>query len=146
MSITIKLQYNASEQNKLTKSVSDVATLTGTLKEQTSIIDPVILIEYVGTLPPCNYMTIECFNRSYFITGIESVRTGLWRISAHVDVLSSYADQIRQNTAVIRRQENKWNLYLDDGSFRCYQNPNIVMKAFPSGFSTHEFVLAVAGG
>lgn len=146
MSITIKLQYNASEQEKVTKSVSDVVVLSGTLKEQTSITDPVILIEHSGTLPACNYMTIEAFGRSYFITGIESVRTGLWRISAHVDVLSTYAAQIRQNTAVIRRQENKWNLYLDDGSFRCYQNPNIVMKAFPSGFSTHEFVLAVAGG
>ena len=146
MSITIKLQYNASEQNKVTKAVSDVVVLTGTLKEQTSITDPVILIEHSATLPACNYMTIEAFGRSYFITGIESVRTGLWRISAHVDVLSTYAAQIRQNTAVIRRQENKWNLYLDDGVFRCYQNPDIVMKAFPSGFSTHEFVLAVAGG
>ena len=146
MSITIKLQYNASEQSKVTKTVSDVITLTGTLKEQTSIIDPVILIEYSGTLPACNYMTIEAFGRSYFITGIESVRTGLWRISAHVDVLSTYAASIRNNMAVVRRQEKKWNMYLDDGIFRCYQNPDIVMKAFPSGFSTHEFVLAVAGG
>lgn len=146
MSFVIRLQYNASEKTALDKSVSDVIVLSGTLKEQTSVTDPVILVEHSGALPNVNYMRIDEFGRSYFITGIESVRTNLWRIIAHVDVLSSYKAGIRSNTAIIQRQAHSFNLYLDDGMFRCYQDPNILMKAFPSGFNTHEFVLAVAGG
>lgn len=146
MSFTIKLQYNASEQNKLNKSISDVITMSGTLKEQTSVTDPSILVEYDGALPQVNYMTIDAFNRKYFITGIESVRTGLWRINAHVDVLTTYAAGIRSNTADVRRNANAYNLYLDDGMFKCYQNPNFYEKQFPGGFNTYQLVLAVAGG
>lgn len=57
----------------------------------------------------------------------------------------SFADGIRNNTAIIKRQQEQWNLYLNDGSLKCYQDPIILTKAFPSGFTTQEFVLAVAG-
>ena len=76
---------------------------------------------------------------------IRSIRNGLVEFSCHVDVLSSFATDIRNNIGVVKRQENKWNLYLNDGSFKVYQNPNVLTKAFPSGFTTQELVLAVAG-
>ena len=146
MSISIALQTNVSEKNKLDKDLTTIATVTGTLKTETSIIDPVILIEgnlsnYVG----CNYMTISAFGRSYFVNNIRAIRNNLFEISAHVDVLSSFSAGIRSNSAIVRRQEKNWNLYLNDGTFRVYQNPNVLTKAFPSGFTTQEFVLAVAG-
>ena len=90
-------------------------------------------------------MTILTFGRSYFVNNITSVRNGVFEISAHVDVLSSFKTQIRGNAAIIRRQENKWNLYLNDGVFKVYQNPMVLTKEFPNGFSAPEFVLAVAG-
>lgn len=146
MSFSIALQTNASEKNKLDKDLTTIATVKGTLKTETSIIDPIILIEgnlsdYVG----CNYMTISAFGRSYFVNNIRAIRNNLFEISAHVDVLTSFSADIRSNNAIVRRQENKWNLYLNDGTFKVYQNPNVLTKAFPSGFSRQEFVLAVAG-
>lgn len=146
MSFNITLQTNASEKNKLTKDITDLVTLSGTLKNGTSIIDPVISFEGdLSSFVNCNYMTISTFGRSYFVKDIRSIRNNVYEISAHVDVLSSFATQIKSNTAVVRRQENQWNLYLNDGVFKTYQNPEIVTKAFPSGFTTQEFVLAVAG-
>ena len=116
------------------------------LKEETSIIDPVIKIECdLSNYVNCNYLTIPEFGRKYFVNNIRSVRNGLVEFSCHVDVLSSFADSIRTNKAIIKRQENKWNLYLNDGTFKVYQNPMVLTKAFPSGFTTQEFVLAVAG-
>lgn len=141
----IKLQSNSSEKNKFTKKVTDVLTLEGVLKDTTSIVDPVILIEGDISVAGCNYMTIPLFNRSYFVTNVRSVRNGLWEVSAHVDVLSSFRTQILSNKAILLRQENKWNLYLNDGTFKVYQDPMVLTMAFPSGFHTHEFVLAVAG-
>lgn len=146
MAFNITLQINSSEKNKLDKEITDIATVSGVLKEDTSIIDPVIKIECdLSNYVNCNYITIPQFGRKYFVNNIRSVRNGLVEFSCHVDVLSSFADSIRTNKAIIKRQENKWNLYLNDGTFKVYQNPMVLTKAFPSGFTTQEFVLAVAG-
>lgn len=146
MAFQIVLQTNNSEKNKLDKDLVAISTVSGTLKNESSIIDPVILIEGdLAALVNCNYMTIPAFGRSYFIKNIRSIRNNLVEVSAHVDVLSSFASQIRSNVAIVHRQENRWNLYLNDGTFRIYQNPMVLTREFPSGFSTFEFVLAVAG-
>lgn len=145
--MNIKLQVNNSENNKLDKTITDIVSLDGYLKSETSIIDPVIRIECsLADVTGCNYMTIPEFNRSYFVNNITSIRNGLVEFSCHVDVLTSFKSQIRNCSAIIKKQENDWNLYLNDGTFKVYQNPMVLTKTFPSGFSTQEFVLAVAGG
>ena len=134
MAFDIVLQVNNSEKNKVSKSLTNILTVSGELKLGSSIIDPVIIINCdLSTVTKCNYMTIGSFGRSYFINNIRSIRSGLVEFSCHVDVLSSFADSIKENTAIIRKQ------------FRVYQNPVVLTKAFPSGFRTQEFVLAVAG-
>ena len=146
MSFEIVLMTNNSEKNKVTKKTTSVSTINGTLKQATSIIDPVLLIEGdLSSLAKVNYVSIPSFNRYYFVTNIRSDRNSLIEISCHVDVLMSFASEIKKNNAIIRRQEKNWNLYLNDGVFKTYQNPEVLTKAFPSGFSTQEFVLALAG-
>lgn len=142
----ISFYVNSSEKNKLDKTLTLITTLSGVLKESTSIIDPIIVIEGdLSAFTGCNYMQIDTFGRSYFVNNIRSVNNGLIEITAHVDVISTYKNAIRANSAIIRKQERKWNLYLNDGSLRVYQNPDVIVKTFPSGFTTQEFVLAVAG-
>lgn len=144
--MTITLYSNTSDKIKIDKNLTQYIQLTGTLKNETSVIDPVILLEGdLSSYKICNYCYIAEFKRFYFINNIKSIRNGLFEISCHVDVLSTYKASIRQNKAIIRRQQDLWNLYLNDGSFRVYQNPIVMTKEFPSGFSTQEFVLAVAG-
>lgn len=146
MAFDIVLMRNKSEEIKVDKTTETISTVTGVLKESTSIIDPVIKIECdLSTVTTCNYLSIPTFGRFYFVNNITSINNGIVEFSCHCDVLSSFASAIKANTAIIRRQENKWNLYLNDGSFRIYQNPVIITKNFPSGFTTSEFVLAVAG-
>lgn len=147
--MTITLMQNESEPEKIGKSLATIATLTGSFKSETSIIDPVILISGAVSTPALvqsNYMYIPDFMRYYFIRNIRSIRTTLWEISAHVDVLETYKEPIKAQTAVIRRQENRFNLYLDDGIFRVYQNPSVITKKFPQGFTDQAFILSVAGG
>lgn len=146
MSFSIMLQRNASEKNKVDKTLTSITTMTGTLKNETSIIDPVIFFEAsLSDLKNCNYCTISEFGRSYFVNNIRSIRNGLVELTCHVDVLSTYKSQIREQFALVKRQENYWNLYLNDGSFKVYQNPMVLTKLFPSGFTSPHFVLAVAG-
>ena len=160
MAFIIKFQKTSSMNNKIGKNVDDVLTLSGVLKQGTSVLDPVILIELPEPEDPedpetweitekqffkCNYCTIDKFNRKYFITDMRSERNNLVEVHCHVDVLDTYEDDIKDLNAIIRRQENKWNLYLDDGCLMTYQNPHVILKQFPSGFSNETIILAVAG-
>lgn len=147
MAFSIHLMVNSSSKEVLDKELSTIETVTGTLREGTSIVDPVIKIEGdLSRFTKCNYMFIPEFGRYYYVTDIKSVINNIVEFSAHVDVLTTYKDQIRSNVAIIHRQENDWNLYLNDGVFKVYQNPMVLTKAFPAGFTTQELVLAVAGG
>lgn len=144
--MTIILYTNSSENNALNKELTTLATLSGSLREETSIIDPEITVVDIDSyIPDLNYAYVAEFNRYYFVTNIESVREGVWKLTMHVDVLYTYKDQILANTAIIERNENEYDLLLNDGLFQTQQNPRIAQYPFPAGFDTWNFVLAVAG-
>lgn len=145
MSFNIVLMNNQEELNKISKSPTTVMTLTGTLRDEADLVNPVILVEYDGTLTNCNYMRIETFNRYYFITKIESVRTGLWRIYGHCDVLKTYSEAILNTECVVARSESKYNLLLNDAMFKVYSNPRLQLANFPNKFTGECFVLVMNG-
>lgn len=142
--MTIKLYKNYSDNNVLDKSITQVGSdITGTLREDCSVINPVIAIEGLSDLT-VNYAYITEFGRYYFINNIVC-KGKLYELQMHVDVLKTYASGIRGNNAVIARQQNEYNLYLQDGVFKTEAIPHYEIRKFPSGFSGYEFVLCVAG-
>lgn len=145
--MTIEFYVNQSEKNKLDKTLVSAFNLNGELKEDCSIIDPVIkIVADVSSMASVNYLYIASFGRYYFINNVISINNDICEVHAHVDVLSTYKDEIRSQRAIVSRQEKKWNLYLNDGVFKTYQNPYIITKAFSSGFTSQHFVLSIAGG
>lgn len=89
--------------------------LSGTLRDETSVIDPEIIIELPEhTIPSFNYAWIPAFSRRYFVNDVKSFRNQLWRVIMHVDVLDSYASQIREQRAVIARNQFDYNDFLID--------------------------------
>lgn len=146
MSFDIKLSTNLSEENRLDKTLVDIGTFTGALRDNCSIINPVVLLEAsLVDLTGANYCEIEAFGRKYFITDITSVRTNLVQLTCRVDVLSSFATEIRQNKGIVHRQQDVWNLYLNDDVLRVYGNPIVTTVAFPKSFEGFSYVLTVAG-
>lgn len=149
MSFGITIQTNSSESNKLDKTLTDIATLTGTLRADTSIIDPVFQIEGdLSSYINANYCTVSSFGRSYFIQNIRSLRANLFEITCHVDVLSSFKTQIRTNSAIIHKSERNWNLYLNDGSLQAQQDVSVTTHKFSAGaqFDTSwSYVLLISG-
>lgn len=146
MSFNITIQYNKSPKNKIGKSLSTIQTLSGNLRGDSSIIDPVFMVDSTITdLRKSNYCTIGAWGRSYFITDIKTVRQGLIELYCHVDVLESFKDEIKQNIGIIKRNQNATNKDINDGFFKVYQNPHIVMYEFQNGFTANEWVLAMAG-
>lgn len=147
MSITLQLRRNLSPDNALIKDCPVVYTLTGTLRNESSIIDPVILIESSDDIHDINYAYIPEFGRYYFITQIISIRTTLWELHMHVDVLETYNEQIKACDCLVGRSQSNWNMYLHDTNYKCFQDPMIMNYEFPLGFdlSSSSFVLAVVG-
>ena len=146
MSFTLNLYRNNSEKIALDKSLTLIAYYNGVLKAETSIITPTILVECdLNDVALANYAYIPTFQRYYFITNITSVRKSLVQFDMHCDVLASFKTQIRNNEAVIKRQESQYNLYTDDKQMRYYAKPRVTVKEFPHGFTGFTPVLSMSG-
>lgn len=134
MSFNIVLMDNHDPYNKISKNPTTIRTVSGTLRDEASIVDPVILIEFEGTLTDCNYAYIEEFSRYYYIRNIDAVRTNLWRVSMHCDVLKTFSEGILGSPCIVAKNSKKFNMYLNDADYKCQQNEWVLTQNFPSGF------------
>ena len=145
--MNIMLCTNNSEKNKLIKSISNISVFSGTLKDETSVISPIVMMELENPTM-YNYSYISDFGRYYYIRDMVSVRKGLWKISMQVDVLQSFRDYILECIVILSDTENTGKeMYLsgDVWKFKVKELTDIVN--FPSGLSDNGyFILITAGG
>lgn len=135
--MNIAFGSTTSEKRQLDKDVSYSVSLSGTLRNETNVVNPTILVEAnVSTLAGCNYMSIPAFHRQYFITDIRAISDDLCEVSGHCDVLSSFKTGIRSNTAVVARsaQSGNWNLFLNDPMTKVTNKTNVITLS--SGFDS----------
>ena len=142
----IKFYKNLSEKNKIGKDLHNELSLNGNLREESSIINPTILVEH-SNLTVYNYAYIPEFKRYYFISEMTSVRNGLWRVSLSVDVLESYKTDILNLSCIVDKQQNQsYNNYIDDGSYINRADSFIEIVNYQNGFNADgEFILLTAG-
>lgn len=142
----IRLYSSSDETNKIDKTLTNEILLNGTLKDETSVINPIILIE-ANNLTQYNYCYIPLFKRYYFIKDITVVRNNLFRLFLDIDVLMSYKDEILNLDCIVNKQENNSTPYINDNS-RIYENRNFTsIINFRNGFDDDgNFILITAGG
>lgn len=143
----ITLYVNNSEKNKIGKNLTNDFSLSGTLRDATSIINPIILVE-LNEIANYNYCYISNFKRYYFITDITVIRTGLYAISLSVDVLESFKSDIKNLSVILLNTENVGaNNYLSSQVFRNNVKSKTDILNFPNGLNdSGEFILITAGG
>jgi len=142
MSFSVSIGTCASEKRALDKSFSAVTTVTGTLRNESNVVNPSILVEVgVGTIATCNYMEIPTFGRKYYITDMTSMGDNLTLVSGHCDVLSTYATGIRQNTAIVARSatQGNWNLLMNDNQIKLNNKKKIFVRTGFSEFPKNQF-------
>lgn len=144
----ITLYFNTSEPNRMNKTLTTIGLVDGTLRTQSSVIDPVIRIASELNFSNVNYMYIDEFHRYYFINDVVSVRTGIWEIYGHVDVLSTYSDIVSTLPCVIGRNEYEYNLFLDDDRLLVNTNRLVQTVTFPNSIPTigSNYVITISGG
>lgn len=146
----INLYENTSENYVVSKNITIKESMQNCiLKDNTSVENPVILVRANANISGYNYMYIPDFHRYYYIEEIVSVQNGLWELHGHVDVLQTYGNYIKGLTATCKRQENLFNMYLDDPEFKTYNKSTVVTKLFSGGTGnlnkSLSYVLVVAG-
>lgn len=144
----IKLYKTSSPRNKLVKDLTDGITLVGTLRAQSSVMSPTFTIQDTSVVG-YNYCYIPDFGRWYYINGIDALRANLYELSLGIDVLMTYATDIRNNTAIIDRTQNgtSANVYIDNGTFVNTSKLETDTYNFTNGFNDNpEYILITAGG
>lgn len=162
MSVSIAL-YNFKGDKKQLIKVNDMTLLelmTGELRVDTDIINPVLTIEPTETstvaklAKEVNYIEIADFGRYYFVTDIIAKSGTLLEFYLAIDVLTSWQADIKLlNEGIVLRnaEASHSNLYLDDNELHIYNKPNIVTYGFDYVQGSKQFgdgcyILAVAGG
>lgn len=116
------------------------------------VLNPTIRIEATSNLTKRrilregNYVYIADFERYYYVKSMKAQAGNFIELELSVDACMSWLTNLRNQQCVVDRQEKVWNTYLNDEFMRVYNTPYTVVKEFPNGFSTQNFVLAVAGG
>lgn len=150
MSFTVSCGVFSGDKRQLTKGYAGVWSGTGELRNDTSVVDPVILVQAsAATLAACNYMKITEFNRAYFITDVVSKTSALCEIHGHCDVLSTYASAIKKNQGIVGRTSatSLQNHYLNDPLLPVSSKRSVKNLAFPKAFdATAESIILVTAG
>lgn len=117
---------NSAEQNRMDKTdyIEEVLSIEGTLRDNTSIVNPTIIVQTSGLIS-ANYAYIEEFNRYYFINDIVAINLFLYEISMTCDVLMTYKNEIKNLSAIVSRNENIYNTNIEDKRLRKSENVEI---------------------
>lgn len=136
---------NTSDDRKVDKTLTEITTKTVEYKGDTSIINPQIKVSVFNDFGKCNYVYLSDTKRYYFVRNITMSQQNII-IELECDVLYTYRTDIRRQKAILKRQRNKCNYYLDDEKFRALEYSRIQTFAFPTGFTQNAFVITIAGG
>lgn len=112
--MNITLYNNISDSRALTKSLTEIKTISVRLKNDTNIMHPVIELDSANLPPAANYCYIPTFSRYYYINqqGISVGRDLM--LTLDVDVLMSFSSTIKNAQVVANRTSNKFNRYISD--------------------------------
>lgn len=143
----IKLYNNSSEKNVVNKVLSNEIMLTGALRFESNIHNPVITID-IAEIIGYNYAYIPDFNRYYFIREVTSVRTGFWRLDMICDVLMSFKESILNSYGIIdHTRETEINSYMRSNIWQTMVKDKTDILNFPNGLlDSGEYILITAGG
>lgn len=143
----IRLYNNVSDNRTIRKKLLKEFSLTGTLRDSCSLIEPVINIESSNVLR-FNYAYIPDFQRYYFVKEIINLRKNIWTLELEVDPLMSFKGDILALDVVVDKQSSDsiGDEYIDDGSLVADNNTFTSVYNLSSGFNDHgEYILITAG-
>ena len=152
---TAVFYWNKSPRNQVVKNLTNnSANRTFHYKEDTDRFNPIITIARTFSMDNYNYVRIYDtdlnFYRYYYVEDIEYSQQH-YILHLHEDVLMTYAADIDRTYCIISKNQDLWNLYLNDDKMKLENRTRTLTFPFPSGFKfggskVSEFILSVNGG
>lgn len=143
----IKFYKMSDDKRVIDKTLGTAKTKSSCqLIEPSSITNPSFTIAIDTTLYNYNYVYIAYFGRYYYIDDITVLDGARMMVTCSVDVLKSFATQIKNCTVNSRRNEKNYDMYLPDD--RPVESRYIkYSKKFGTSFSdfTPSYVLITVG-
>lgn len=128
-----------------------MSTANVLLKDDTSVISPVLVWAYGRTTSPINYnyCWIENFNRYYYIKDWISKGGGIWHIILTLDVMATYKELIGNSTQYVLRASNRYAPTVIDDFYpylsTMLRRSSSVASPFAQWKNSGCYVLAIVG-
>ena len=121
------------------------STYNCTLKDDTSILEPVIRLQTSNNVKPYNYAYIADFGRYYFVTDIVSSK-GFWEISLKVDTLASEKTGIGAMAPYVLRSASVSDEYILDTAYPADSYITTFISNPISGIGLTQYPLSLRNG
>lgn len=140
----LNMYRNTSDNRYLNKTLNILAEdVPCTFKDDTSAVEPTIIISPDAYTPACNYVYLSDTDRYYYVADrIFSQQRVELKLS--IDVRMSF--NFSNCDCIALRSSNKYNMYLDDNEYARLQYNEVYTKPFPNAFSKSlNYILMIAG-
>lgn len=141
---TLKLYKNSSENNDVSKTLTDEHKVTGYSRAVVDMLNPVIELAGIE-VNSYNYCYVQELNRYYYIENINISPNGVYRLSMRIDVLMTYRDDIMASHGLITKNR-EYNPYTGDVDVE--SRYTLEKHEFENGFdfTNGDFVLVTMRG
>ena len=141
---TLKLFKNSSENNDVSKTLTDEHKVTGYSRVVVDMLNPVIELAGIE-VNSYNYCYVQELNRYYYIEKINISPNGVYRLSMRIDVLMTYRDDIMASHGLITKNR-EYNPYTGDVDVE--SRYTLEKHEFENGFdfTNGDFVLVTMRG
>ena len=141
--MNINLYINLSDNKKVDKALTAEKTFDCTIKRETGVVNPTIVITSTDDLRGYNYVYIPLYAR-YYYASVTVGPNNVYTLSCNVDVLMSYKGQFLTKEAIIKRSASLYNLYMPDNNFYISSKVRRQIKTFSGGFDNSVLNYVVA--
>lgn len=147
MALTVNL-YSLSKVTNSTAQPSGGTTALCNLKDDCSVIRPVIEVQGVSSPFSYNYAKVGAFGNRYYFIDDWSYYRGVWTAHMSVDVMATYKTTIGASTQWIARsaKASLWNKYLLDTQYMTVGKPSIVKGETIAYPDVNPFVTDIRSG
>lgn len=140
-----KFYENKSDERYINKSITlKYDNIPIEVLNPTNIIRPTLKVSSGLIGQSVNYLYIADLERYYFIRNW-NMQNGHITLDCEVDVLCSFKQDIYKQNVIVKRNEYKYNMYLEDEKMKLLNTESVRTVAFPSGFTSLNLVMGVVG-
>lgn len=136
---------NKSDRRYLTKQLEGkYSNVPVEILSPSSVVRPTLKVSSGLIGQNVNYLKLVDLERYYYINNW-TMENGYVLLDCEVDVLMSFKDEIKKQNVIVKRNEKKFNMYLEDDQYKLLNQTAVRTLEFPNGFDDHQLVMGIVG-